>query len=229
LNLKSKHLSQYRIIGEVKIQFKAINDVDKIILDTKGISIKSVTDNNWENIPFILDESQKIEALGIPLVITPKIQLKKDNSITIIIQYITSENSESIHWLDAEYTLGKKHPYMYTQGYAILTRTILPCQDTPEVKARVKGRITVPNPLVGLIAGIRTHLEYNTDTTTYHYELPVPIPTYLIAAAAGKLENRKLSERSSVWGEREIVDKARYEFEETEDFIKIVFIFNFRW
>ena len=44
----------------------------------------------------------------------------------------------------------------------------------------------------------------------------IPIQSYLIAIAAGKLESRKIGPRSTVWSEKEFVDKAAFEFSETE-------------
>jgi leukotriene-A4 hydrolase len=140
----------------------------------------------------------------------------------VIIKYITQPDSDSAQWLTADMTLGKKYPFMYTQGEAILNRTLLPCQDSPAVKVNVKGRVTVPKPLVGLVAGIQQNIVEDENTRTYYYEVPLPIPTYLIAIAAGNLNNRKISERCSVWAEPEIVDKASHEFEDTEKFIKAV-------
>ena len=42
------------------------------------------------------------------------------------------------------------------------------------------------------------------------------IQSYLIAIAAGDLESRKIGPRSHVWSEKEYVDKAAYDFAETE-------------
>ncbi len=44
--------------------------------------------------------------------------------------------------------------------------------------------------------------------------------SYLIAIAAGRLESRKIGPRCSVWSEKEMVDKAAFEFSETEDMLK---------
>lgn len=52
--------------------------------------------------------------------------------------------------------------------------------------------------------------------TRYQFQQKVPIPAYLIAIAAGNLESRQIGPRSHVWAEPELVEKAAYEFEETE-------------
>jgi len=40
--------------------------------------------------------------------------------------------------------------------------------------------------------------------------------------AAGDIEYRKISERIGVWAEPALVEKARYEFEDAEIFLKAV-------
>jgi len=58
------------------------------------------------------------------------------------------------------------------------------------------------------------------NETSYSFEQNVPIPTYLIAIAAGQLESREVGPRSRVWSEPKMVDAGAYEFANTEDFIK---------
>lgn len=117
-------------------------------------------------------------------------------------------------------TLGKEHPFMYTQGEAILGRSLLPCQDTPAAKVSINANLTVKKPLVALYSGIRTGKIENNDTTTYSYRQKIPVPTYLIAIAAGAIESRILNDRTTVYAEKEIVDKSAWEFAETEKFIE---------
>ena len=38
---------------------------------------------------------------------------------------------------------GKTKPYMYTLGFAILNRSLFPCQDTPAVKATYDANVKV--------------------------------------------------------------------------------------
>src|SRR3546814_11203009 len=47
-----------------------------------------------------------------------------------------------------------------------------------------------------------------------------PIPSYLLAIAAGDLVFRPISERAGVWAEPAMVEKAAKEFEDTEKMIK---------
>ena len=55
----------------------------------------------------------------------------------------------------------------------------------------------------------------------HHFKQPIPVPSYLTAIAAGKLEARKIGPRSHVWSEPEVVDAAASKLEDTEDLLKI--------
>ena len=54
----------------------------------------------------------------------------------------------------------------------------------------------------------------------HKFHQKVPIQSYLIAIAAGKLESRKIGPRSTVWSEELFVDKAAHEFSETEHMLQ---------
>jgi len=55
-----------------------------------------------------------------------------------------------------------------------------------------------------------------TDKKVSKFKQEVPIQSYLIAIAAGAVESRKIGPRSHVWSEPEEVDKAAFDFSETE-------------
>jgi len=53
----------------------------------------------------------------------------------------------------------------------------------------------------------------------FRFEQQVPIPSYLLAMAVGKLERREISKRCAVWSEPNVVEAAAYEFAQTDDFL----------
>lgn len=72
----------------------------------------------------------------------------------------------------------------FSQCEAIHARSMLPCQDTPSVKATFKAAIR--SPLRVLTSGRQMSSQTHDDgTTTYFSSQPVPIPSYLITIAAG--------------------------------------------
>lgn len=157
------------------------------------------------------------------MVITLPKQLNATEKINITIHYETTENSGAVQWLTPEMTLGKKHPFMFTQCEAILCRSLLPCQDSPSVKVLVSTALTVKKPLTALYAGIKAKPPvFSGDFVTFFYKIKTRIPTYLIAIAAGALESRNIGPRTNVWAEKELVDASAWEFKETESFIQTV-------
>ena len=84
---------------------------------------------------------------------------------------------------------------MFTQSKLILGRSLFPCQDTPAVKFKYDLKIIVPKDLKGMISGIFVgETEYSdTNYKAFNYKLDIPIPSYLLALAAGNItENQNL-------------------------------------
>ncbi len=95
---------------------------------------------------------------------------------------------------------------MYTQGESILNRELFPTQDTPAVKSPVNVGITVEKPLIALDSGIFKGKIDNGDSIIYFYEQKIPIPSYLVSIAAGAIKERVITDRTKIYGEKEIID-----------------------
>lgn len=78
--------------------------------------------------------------------------------------------------------------------------------------------MVAPSDLTVLMSAIKgeksVKLGVNTGLEVHTFEQKVPIPSYLIAIAVGDLHSRKIGPRSHVWSEKELVEKAAYEFAE---------------
>ena len=208
------------IHGKVKIYFTSIKDGEVIVLDTRALSINSIIDSDTgEELEFVIDTQYDLDANGVPLKIYK--EYSKGDNIAILIDYDTTDGGSAVQFLDKEQTTGKQYPFMFTQCESILCRELLPIQDTPAVKITTSMGITVPKPLLALDSGIYQSKIDNGDTVTYFYEQKIPIPSYLIALAAGAIEERVISDRSKVYGEKELVDLAADEFDGIENFLQI--------
>ena len=95
----------------------------------------------------------------------------------------------------------------------------MPCQDTPSVKVTYSADITVPKGLRALMSAIQ--VGENISSNVYSFEQKIAIPSYLIALAVGDLKGVKVGPRSTVWSEPDVVEAAAWEFQDTEEFIKI--------
>ena len=175
-------------------------EVEYLILDSFGPEILSVEEciNNVSQsknpLEFeIYQKNSDKEAIGTPLII--KLPEKKDKEISIRIQYVAkNEKCLGIEFLEKEQTYSKKYPFMFTQGEPIYTRSLFPCQDTPNVKVTCKVKTIAPDPITFLFSGIQKahYLDSNNNKIIKEYVQNVPIPTYLIAFAAGYLEYGRL-------------------------------------
>lgn len=179
---------------------------DTAIFDIKGLEIHRVTigsKNHEENTDYVIGIEDKI--LGAPLSVAVD-----TNSTFINIYYKTTQNSTAIDWLNPNLTSGKKHPLLYTQGQAILTRTWIPIQDSPANKFTYSADIKVDKDLLPLMSA--SNPKEKNETGEYHFEMKQPIPAYLIALTVGDYSYKKLSKNSGVYSEPSLIDAAAWEF-----------------
>lgn len=175
-------------------------------LDARDLALRSVVDDRGETVRFELGTDDPI--LG------RRLRLFTDRP-RISIEYRTAPDATALQWLDPEQTAGGKQPFVFTQCQAIHARSILPCQDTPAVRFTYEARVTVPAGITAVFAAAPGD---GADGAT-RFEMPQPIPSYLLAFAAGDLRSRELSARSRVWGEASVLDVAAHDFAEVEQMI----------
>ena len=188
----------------------------RVVLDTRDLHITAVT-NSSSGAPVAWSWGELVPAFGRPLYV----ELPPGDSAQISIAYSTSPNSTALAWMTPEQTAGKRHPYVYSQCQAIHCRSMVPLQDTPAVKMTYTAEVTAPAGLTALMSALREGNQTAGDFTTFRFRQPVPIPSYLIALAVGDMESRPLGNRSNVWAEPELIEKAEYEFAETEQMLEL--------
>ena len=147
------------------------------------------------------------QALVIRLTLLP-LELKK-----ISIVYETTERSTALQWLTKEQTLGKAYPLCFTQSEAICGRSLMPCQDTPSVKAPFSISLTVPKDFTAVASGQLSGVETDGELRTFSYEQKVPVMSYLIAIVVGQLEQCDIGPRSKCYAEAGVIQAAKKEFE----------------
>jgi len=210
--------------GYVELVGEAVTDnVSEFVMDSRNLSIERVCTKDGSSLKFCLVPSE-FEVFGTAIKVTLESILSKGEKCSIRVYYQTSPKSSAIQWLDAEQTAGKLQPYMYTQCQAIHARSLLPCQDAPSVKITYDASLTVRTPLIALMSAKsleRKEHGNSNEKQIFYFRQNIPISTYLIAIAIGELEARELGEHCRVWSEKSMVDKAAYEFADTEKFLKI--------
>ena len=186
----------------------------RLVLDTRDLTIDMAeglgADGKWEPLKFALADKDKV--LGSALTIeTPNRPAK------VRVSYTTSPEASGLQWLAPSMTEGKQTPFMFSQSQQIHARSWVPLQDTPQIRFTYSANVKSPaNVMVLMSADNDPAAARDGD---YSFKMPQKIPSYLLAIAAGDLVFKQVGERSGVWAEPAMVDKAVAEFDDTEKMI----------
>ncbi|MFT6954549.1 MAG: leukotriene-A4 hydrolase [Glaciecola sp.] len=202
--------STKKLIGSVQVTVKRQKEnADELILDTRELDILSVTSQGNE-VPFELKAAD--ENLGAALHIS-----LPEGADTLTINYETSPSASGAQWLTPAQTAGKKHPFLFTQAQAVHARSFIPLQDSPQVRVTYTATIRTPKELLAVMSASN-----DPDTErdgVYEFNMPQPIPSYLIALAIGDLQFKAMGERTGVYAEPALLEAAAAEFEDTESML----------
>ncbi|GGD96903.1 aminopeptidase [Tsuneonella deserti] len=204
------------VSGTAMLDVLAAPDARTLVLDSRGLQIKRITDASGAQLPFELGTAA--EGKGAPLTIDlgPGPERRR-----ITIQYIAAPGAEALQWLAPEQTAGKVHPFLFSQGQAILNRTWIPTQDSPGIRQTWRARITAPKPLTVVMSGLKQgEPEDLGDRRAFTYAMDKPVAPYLIAIAAGDIAFRELGPRTGVWAEPATLEAAAYETADTEKMVE---------
>ncbi|KRX08812.1 Armadillo-type fold [Pseudocohnilembus persalinus] len=216
-----------QLIGKVTYTFKSkINGLNKILLDVNNLQIISACEENKVISYNVVQPAKHSQVLGDYIVLNLNSKKKRDQEFKIIIEYKTNNQLQegtavALNWLNPEQTIGKEHPYLFTQCQAIFCRSLFPCQDSPSVKATFNAKLSVNRHLSAWCSGILTKNVYNkaNDMSSYFFEQNTPIPSYLFSIVAGNLEKRQVGNRCSVITEPEFIDECEVELENMENYL----------
>ena len=165
--------------GKVDISIKNYTNAKQLILDSKDLTIHKVLLEDSKETPFALGDHS--ETFGQPLVVDIKPTTKM-----VSVYYTTSPDAEALQWLTPEQTLGKKHPFLFSQSQAILARSWVPCQDGPGVKFTYDATIKTDSNLIALMSA--ENGTSKSDNGIYTFKMDQPISSYLLALTVGDLE-----------------------------------------
>lgn len=187
----------------------------ELVLDTRDLTIVKVLaksgDSGWYRQQYELGKRDPI--FGSKLTI----KLKKQHDV-VRIRYATSPDASGLQWLAPSMTQGGKLPFMFSQSQAVHARSWVPLQDTPSVRYTYSAVVRT-KPQVMVLMSADNPVQARRDGL-YTFRMRQPIPSYLMAIAAGDLVFKPISERAGVWAEPATVDKAVAEFIDTERMIQ---------
>ncbi|KAG1880216.1 hypothetical protein F4604DRAFT_1751031 [Suillus subluteus] len=193
------------ITGTATHEFIAkIDEVSEVIFDTSYLHI--------EGVKFRLGPKHEVmgSALHVPLPRT----LSAGSSILVEITYRTTANGTALQFLAKD------------QCQPIHARDLAPVQDTPSVKLTYSASARSVLPVLLFARRISPPSDgpahdgkiIGKDEVVYTYDQPTPIPSYLLAIAAGNLQYRPFQVpdgkqwKSGVWSEPELMDSSFWEF-----------------
>jgi leukotriene-A4 hydrolase len=216
------------ITGIVALEFKRLDPrATQMVLDTKDLMINDVSQKAtdvlgataknqtiWVSRPFHLEKPDKI--LGSALVIELPPSRKPVESIRI--DYETLPTSGALQWLTPKQTAGHHKGFLYTQSEPIGTRTWIPLQDTPQVRATYKAKVHTDSDVVAVMSAENDPKAKRNGE--YSFVMPQAIPSYLIALAVGDLKFQETGPRTGVYAEKSVIKAAAKEFADTESMIQ---------
>jgi aminopeptidase N len=186
-----------------------------LVLDTRDLSIEAVD---------AIDAGGAAHAARFSLrkrdpILGAALDIRLDAPMPRVrVRYRTSPDASGLQWMTPAQTAGKQHPFMFSQSESIHARSWAPLQDTPAVRFTYRARIGAPKGLRALMSADNDALATGADG--WRFEMPQPIPSYLLALAVGQLEFRPLGKRSGVYAEPGRIEAAAREFEDTERMIE---------
>ncbi|MDG5493035.1 M1 family metallopeptidase [Psychroserpens sp. SPM9] len=185
------------------------NVATSIVLDSKFLNITKVQADGKDT-TFTLGDFDA--QLGRPLIIDIA---PNTNSITVF--YNTTDQTEALQWLSPQQTADKTHPFLFTQGQAILTRSWIPIQDSPQIRITYNATVKVPKALMAVMSA--ENPKEKTADGIYTFKMKQPISPYLMALAVGDIQYKAVSHRTGVYAEPSMVDKAQAEFSDMEKMV----------
>jgi leukotriene-A4 hydrolase len=186
---------------------------DRLVLDTHDLTVLAVEGSaadGWEPLAFSLGTPD--DELGSSLTIQTNLHDR------VRVTYRTAPTATGLQWLEPSMTAGGVLPFMFSQSQAIHARSWVPVQDTPSVRFSYSAHVTAPAELMVLMSADNGTTSRRTGS--YDVVMPEPIPSYLLAIAAGDLVFEPIGERSGVWAEPEMAKAAAAEFADTEEMMR---------
>jgi aminopeptidase N len=200
--------------GTATLDILAAKGAQEIVLDAKDLVIEAVTDEKGRPLRWQLGQADSYK--GAPLTIAMGAARR------IVIRYRTKPEASALQWLPPELTAGKTKPYLLSQGQSINNRSWIPTQDSPGIRQTWSARIVVPAGLTAVMSGekLTPAGEPAADgMRAFRFRMDRPVPPYLIALAIGDIAFRPLGQRTGVWAEPAMLDKAAAELSDTEKMV----------
>ena len=207
-----------RLRGTAHLTIARAASADSVVLDVRDLTITSITSSRGDTLGFKIGAAR--EFLGSPLAIAlPARDSTQAQSDTIVIAYETAPTAAAVQWLEPQQTAGKKLPFLFTQGQAVLTRTWVPTQDSPGIRQTYDATIHAPAGMRAVMSAENLSKADEKDSaglSVFRFRMANPIPPYLFALAVGDIAFRPIGSNTGVYAEPSVVERAATEFSEVD-------------
>lgn len=197
--------------GKAVLTIKNIHGGTELHLDSRDLQIEKVTiGTNEENTAFLMEKPEPVLGSDLKITVRPDTRL-------VTVYYSTSPHAAALQWLEPEQTAGGKFPFLFTQSQAILARTWIPLQDSPNIRFTYDATITCPSELMALMSAENDTVK--NPKGIYRFNMPQAIPSYLMALSVGDVVFHKYTNTCGVFAEPALIEKSAYEFADMPDMI----------
>lgn len=228
-----------RLAGSATLWVERLDPAAPLRLDTRGLEIEAVETGarpeaptkegpakegavprlaglpgvTWVRAEHALGPEDPILGRALEVVLPPGADLVR-------IRYRTGPAASGLQWLSPAQTADGTDPFLYSQSQAIHARSWIPCQDSPGVRVTYDAIVRIPQApgaedRVALMSARRVEAP-GLSAGEHRFEMPQPIPAYLVALAVGRVEFEPLGPRSGVWAEPSVRPVAAREFADIE-------------
>ncbi len=184
----SLELAQYRrsVISNIQytLNFDIPAEKSKAIGATESISFSLLANNQ----PLQLDFKQSLEHIK-SIEINGKnstINLKDEHLLLDQLELHTGINQIKLQFIAGDQSLNRNNDYLYALFVPDRARTVFPCFDQPDLKAKFLLTLQVPADWKVLANAAKKDSAVNNQRTTYHFANSDLLPTYLFSFTAGK-------------------------------------------
>lgn len=206
-----------QLSGHVILHLERINpDAGRLVLDTRDLDIRDVNavagEGGLEPLSWRLGDDYGY--LGTPLLIALPGDVEQ-----VRVDYATAPEAFGLQWLDGQQTASGR-PFLFSQSQPHHGRSWVPLQDTPAVRYTFQAVVRSPPQLMVVMGAAGNEFERRPDGQ-YHFEMPEPIPSYLMAIAIGDLAFAETGPRTGVYAEPQLIEAAAKEFAVLEEMVEI--------
>lgn len=200
-----------QLTGTATLRLDNRTGATRLLLDTNGLDVRRITlEPGGSEARFALGQRDPILGRALEIQIAPVTR-------AVTIHYASAPGAKALQWLEPSMTAGKKHPFLLSQSQAILARTWVPLQDSPQVRFTYEATIRVPKSLLVLMSAENS--QSRSADGVYRFRMQQPIPSYLLVIAAGDLQFRAIDSRTGVYAEPAVLESAAREFSDVSKMV----------